>query len=82
MAVSSMFIGLPVSIPLGTISLAGVSVSGVATALTRKDQKKLPKFTKLRDIVTSALAVFETSVSKLLKDGKIDGVQHASGDIL
>ena len=27
---------------------------------------------KLIDIVTSALAVFETSVSKALKDGKID----------
>ena len=37
----SMFISLPVSIPLGVVSLAGASVSGVATALTKKYQKKL-----------------------------------------
>ena len=55
------------SIPLG-----GVSVSSIATALTKKYQKKLVKVTKLTDIVTSALAVFETSVSKALRDGKID----------
>ena len=30
------FIGLPISIPLGAVSLAGVSVSGVTTALTSK----------------------------------------------
>ena len=80
----STFISLPVSIPLGAISLAGASVSGIATALTKEYQKKLTKVTKLTDIITSALAVFEMSVSKVLKDGKIDeqGVQHASGIIL
>ena len=60
------------SIPLGEVPLIGVSVSGIATALTKKYQKKLGKVMKLIDIVTSALAVFETSVSKALKDGKID----------
>ena len=50
----STFISLPISIPLGAISLAGVSVSGVATALNKKYQKKLTKVTKLVDIVTSA----------------------------
>ena len=35
-ATLSTFIGLPVSIPLGTVSLAGESVSGVATALTKE----------------------------------------------
>ena len=48
----STFIGLQVSIPLGVVSLVGVSVSGVATVLTKKCQKKLTKFTKLGDIVT------------------------------
>ena len=68
----STLIGLPVSIRLGTISLAGVSVSGVAMALTKKYQKKPIKVTKLTDIVTSALAMFETNVSKALNDHKID----------
>ena len=72
-ATLSTFIGLPVSIPLGVISLAGVSVSGVTTALTKKYQKKLTKVTKLYNIVTSAIAVFETCLSKALRNGKIDG---------
>ena len=72
MATLSIFIGLPISIPLGAISLVGVSVSGVAMALIKKYQKKLTKVTKLTDIVTSALAVFETSVSKVLEDHRID----------
>ena len=63
-ATLSTLISLPVSIPLGAISLAGVSINGVATALTKKYQKKLSKVTKLVDIVTSALAAFETSISK------------------
>ena len=71
-ATLSTFISLPVSIPLGAISLAGASVNGVPTALTKKYQKKLSKVTKLVDIVTSALAVFEMSVSKALNNGKID----------
>ena len=68
----SNFISLPVNIPLGAISLAGASLSGVTTALTKKYQKKLPKVTKLTDIITSAIAIFETSVSKALNNGKID----------
>ena len=71
-ATLSTFIGLPVSIPLGAISLAGVSLGGVTTAITKKYQKKLSKVTKLTDIVTSAIAVFEMSVSKALSNGKID----------
>ena len=58
------FIGLPVSIPLGAVSLAGAGVSGVAMALTKKYQKKLSKVTKLTDFIMSALAVFERVVSK------------------
>ena len=37
-ATLSTLISLPVSIPLGAISLAGVSVSGMAIALTKKYQ--------------------------------------------
>ena len=66
------FIGLPVSIPLGGISLAGASVSGVTTALAKKYHNRLSKVTKLVDIVTSAIAVFERVVSKALSNGKID----------
>ena len=52
-----MLIGLPMSIPLGAISLAGVSVSGMAMVLTKKYQTKLVKVIKLVDIMTLALAV-------------------------
>ena len=63
----STFIGLPVS-----IHLAGESVNGMAMMLTKKYQKKLVKVMKLVNIMTSALAVFETSVSKALNDGRIE----------
>ena len=72
MATLSTFIGLPVSIPLGAVSLAGASVSGVTTVLTKKYQKKLSKVTKLTDIITPAIAVFETCLSEALRNGKID----------
>ena len=71
-ATLSTFIGLPVSITLGAISLAGASVSGVTIALTKKYRKKLSKVMKLTDIVMSAIAVFETSLSEALSNGKID----------
>ena len=71
-ATLATFISLPVSIPLGAVSFAGVSVSGVTTALTKKYQRKLLKATKLTDITTSALAIFERVVSKVLRNGKID----------
>ena len=66
------FIGLSVSIPLGSISLALASLSGATKVLTKNYQKKLSKVKKLVDIVTSASAVFETRVSKALKNAKID----------
>ena len=72
MATLSTFISLPVSIPLGAVSLAGASVSGVTTALAKKYQKKQTKVTKLVDIVTSAISVFQTSISKVLNNGEID----------
>ena len=54
-ATLSTFIGLPVSIPLGAVSLARASVSGVTTALTEKYQKKLTKVTKMTDISNSRI---------------------------
>ena len=72
MVTFSTFIGLPVSIPLGAASLTGVSASGIISVLTKNYQKKLSKVTKLVDIATSALAVFETNLSKVLSNGKID----------
>ena len=68
----STFISLPVSIPLGVASLTGAIASGLISALTKKYQKKLTNVMKLIDIVTPALAIFEMSVSKALKNGKID----------
>ena len=44
----------------------------MAMALTKKYQKKLVKVTKFANIVTSALAVFETSISKVLNDCRVD----------
>ena len=43
----------------------------MALVLTSKYQKKLTKVTKLVDILTLAIAVFETSVSKALNNGEI-----------
>ena len=43
MATLSTFIGLSVSIPLGAVSLARASVSGVAMVLTKKHQKNSRK---------------------------------------
>ena len=71
-ATFATFIGLPVSIPLGAASLTGVITSGIISALTKKYQKKLKKVTKLIDIITPALVVFERVVSSALKDGIIN----------
>ena len=68
----STFIGLPVSIPLGVAPLTGACASAIISVLTKKYQKKRSKVTKLVDIATSALALFETSLSKALSNGKID----------
>ena len=72
MVTFSTFIGLPVSIPLGVASLTGVIASGIISALTKKYQKTLSKAKNLVDILMTALAIFEMSVSKVLKNGKID----------
>ena len=57
---------------MGAASLTGAIASGIISTLTKKYQKKLKKVTKLIDIVTPALVVFEGLISGALKDGVID----------
>ena len=71
-ATFATFVGLPVSMVLGAASLTGVIASGIISTLTKKYQKKLKKVTKLIDIVTPALVVFERVISGALKSGIID----------
>ena len=66
------FIGLPISIPLSGASLTGAIASGIISAPTKKCQQKLKKVTRLIDIVTPALVVFERVVSGALKNGVIN----------
>ena len=70
-ATFATFVGLPVSISLGAASLTGAIASGIISTLTKKYQKKLKKVTKLIDIVTLALVVFERVISGALKNGLI-----------
>ena len=71
-AAFATFVGLPVSVALGTASLTGAIASGIISTLTKKYQKKLKKVTKLIDIVTPALVVFERVLSGPMKNGVID----------
>ena len=57
---------------MGAASLTGVIAGGIILVLTKKYQQKLKKVTKLIDIVTPALVVFERVVSGALKDSIID----------
>ena len=72
MATFATFVGLPVSVALGAASLTGAIASGIISMLTKKYQKKLTKVTKLIDIVTPALVVFERVISGALKNGIVD----------
>ena len=71
-ATFATFVGIPVSILLGVSSMTGAIASGIISVLAEKYQKKLKKVTKLIDIVTPALVVFERVISVALKDGIID----------
>ena len=71
-ATFATFVGLPVSMALGAASMTGVIASGIISTLTKKYQKKLKKVTRLIDIVTSALVVFERVISGALTNGIID----------
>ena len=66
------FVRLPASAALGAASMTGAIASGIILVLTKKYQKKLKKVTKLIDIVTPALVVFERVISGALKNGVID----------
>ena len=71
-ATFATFIGLLVDTPLGAASMTGAIASGIILVLTKKYQKKLKKVTKLIDIITPALVVFERVISGALQDGIID----------
>ena len=71
-ATFATFVRLPVSVALGAASMTGAIASGIISVLTKKYQKKLKKVTKLIDIVTPPLAVFERVISCALKNGIID----------
>ena len=71
-ATFATFVGIPFSISLGAASMTGVISSGIISVLAKKYQKKLKKVTKLIDIVTPALVVFERVISGPLKDGVTD----------
>ena len=71
-ATFATFVGIPVSISLGAASMTGAIASGIVLVLAKKYQKKFKKVTKLIDIITPALVVFERVISGALKDGIID----------
>ena len=71
-ATFATFIGLPVSVALDAASMTGAIASGIISMLTKKYQKKLKKVTRLIDVVTPALVVFERVISGALKNGVID----------
>ena len=71
-ATFAAFIRIPVSTVLGAASMTGAITGGIILLLTKKYQQKLKKVTKLIDIITPALVVFERVVSGALKDGVID----------
>ena len=72
MATFATFVGIPVSAALGAASMTGAIASGIILVLAKKYQKKLKKVTKLIDIVTPALVVFERVISGAIKDGIIE----------
>ena len=71
-ATFATFIGIPVSAALGAASMTGAISTGIISVLTKKYQGKLKKVTRLIDIMTPALVVFERVVSGALKNGAID----------
>ena len=71
-ATFATFIRIPLNAVLGAASMTGAIASGIISVLTKKYQQKLKKVTKLIDIVTPALVVFERVVSGALKNGVID----------
>ena len=60
------------SAALGAASMTGAIASGIIPVLTKKYQQKLQKVTRLIDMVTRALVVFDRVVSGASKNGVID----------
>ena len=71
-ATFATFIGIPVSVALGAVSMTGAIASGIISALTKKYQQKLKKVMRLVDIITPALVIFERVVSGTLNNGIIN----------
>ena len=71
-ATFAAFVRIPVSAALGAASMTGAIAGGIISTLAKKYQQKLKKVTKLIDIVTPALVVFERVISGALKNGIID----------
>ena len=57
---------------MGAASMTGAIASGIISTLTKKYQNKLKKVTRLIDIITPALVVFERVISGALKNGVIN----------
>ena len=72
-ATFATIVGLPVSEALGAASLTGAIASGIISTLSKKYQKKLKKVTRLIDIITPALVVFERVISGAMKNAVMDG---------
>ena len=80
MATLSMFImRSSCKCPMGCNISGGSECQWHGYGLPMKYQKKLSKVTKLTDIVTLVIAIFEMSVSKALNDGKL---QQQESDML
>ena len=70
-ATSATVVGIPISIALGGLSLGGAFSTGVSSALIKKYQQKVSRNNKLYDMITSAIAVFEITVSESLNNGTL-----------
>ena len=60
------------SVALSAASVTRTIASGIILVLTKKYQKKLKKVTRLINIITPALVVFERVVSGAVKNDVID----------
>ena len=63
------FVGIPVSTALGSLSLPGAISTGISSALIKRYQKRLFQNEKLNGMVTSAIVVFEATISEILQNG-------------
>ena len=81
-ATFATLVELPVSMVLGAASMTGAIASGIISVLAKKYQKKVEKVTRLTDIVTPALVVFERVISSALKNGIINEEEFNTLQIL